>query len=140
MLSHRKLDKPHDQILLVRREIRKSFVVMEEQEEIAYRRYAESLSRLENLTCRFPEVFMRYTTELRLFRLSIFALQKNNAQSYTPEQCLLQPTFSTVVLLPGNKTRLKLTTSDKILEVVEMLQVLPSNILCFLPFPIDLSV
>ncbi|KAL3705909.1 hypothetical protein TMatcc_006918 [Talaromyces marneffei ATCC 18224] len=53
--SHRKLEKAHNQILFIRGQIRKGFVVTEEQEEIAYRRYAEALSRLEDLTgYRFP--------------------------------------------------------------------------------------
>jgi hypothetical protein len=106
-ISLRNLQKAHIQILRLRCQIRQGFVVTEEQEIIAYRRYAEALSRLEDLTGRYFQAFLRYTTELGLFRLSISALQRHNAQSYTSEQCLLQPTFSTDVLLPENKTRLK---------------------------------
>lgn len=51
------------------------------------------------------------------------ALPKHNAQSYTPEQCLLQPTFSTNVLLPENKTRLKTTKIRYNLEIVDMLYI-----------------
>ncbi|KAE8553633.1 hypothetical protein EYB25_005015 [Talaromyces marneffei] len=55
--SHRKLEKAHNQILFIRGQIRKGFVVTEEQEEIAYRRYAEALSRLEDLTGRSFQAF-----------------------------------------------------------------------------------
>jgi hypothetical protein len=51
-ISHRELEKAHYQILLLRRQIRQGFVVTEEQEKIAYGRYAEALSRLEDLTGR----------------------------------------------------------------------------------------
>jgi hypothetical protein len=106
-ISLRNLQKAHFQILRLRRQIRQGFVVTEEQEIIAYGRYAEALSRLEVLTGRNLQAFLRYTTELGLFRLSISALQKHHAPSAAPEQRLLQPTFSTDVLLPENQTRLK---------------------------------
>ena len=71
--SQRKLEKAHNQILLLRRQIEKGFVVTEEEEAIAYRRYAEALSRLEDLTGRHFHAFLRYTAELGLLRLSISA-------------------------------------------------------------------
>lgn len=106
-ISYKKLAKAHYQILLLHRQIRQGFVVTEEQEKIAYGRYAEALSRLEDLTGRYFQAFLGYATELDLFRLSISTLQTHNAQSYMPEEWLLQPTFSTDVLLPENKFRLK---------------------------------
>jgi hypothetical protein len=78
-ISHQKLQRAHIQILLLRRQIRQGFVVMEVQEKIAYGRYAEALSRLEDLTGRYFQAFFRYPTELGLYRLSISALQKHNA-------------------------------------------------------------
>lgn len=54
-ISHRRLEKAHNQILLLRRQIRQGFVVTEEQEQIAYGRYGEALSRLEDLTGRYSQ-------------------------------------------------------------------------------------
>lgn len=50
--SHQKLHNAHGQVVLLRRQIRQGFVVTAMQEKIAYKRYAEALSRLEDLTGR----------------------------------------------------------------------------------------
>ena len=57
-ICHTELQKAHIQILRLRRQIRQGFVVTEEQEEIVYRRYAEALSRLEDLTGRYFQAFL----------------------------------------------------------------------------------
>jgi hypothetical protein len=83
-LSHTKLQKAHIRIQRLRRQIRQGFVVTEEQEMIAYQRFAEALSRLEDLTGRFFQTFLRYTSELSLhsgYRFPPFIAASQNSVS-----------------------------------------------------------
>jgi hypothetical protein len=52
LVIHQELAQAHKQILFLRCQIRKCFVVTEEQETVVYRSYAEALSRLEDVTGR----------------------------------------------------------------------------------------